>query len=116
MLKGDYKKLLGSLETTGARRKHQILNTVGQYILKLQKHAFVNWSESSGFFNVNSSDGFLEMKYLAPNTLVLTNSKALYSIIRPENSEEQFNRHLSFPFPEEEYNSMTFPYPKFDFS
>ena len=63
MLKGDYKKLLGSLETTGARRKHQILNTVGQYILKLQKHAFVNWSESSGFFNVNSSDGFLEMKY-----------------------------------------------------
>ena len=102
MLKGDYKKLLGSLETTGARRKHQILNTVGQYILKLQKHAFVNWSESSGFFNVNSSDGFLGMKYLAPNTLVLTNSKALYSIIRPENSEEQFNRHLSFPFPEEE--------------
>ena len=42
------------------------------------------------------------MKYLSPNTLVLTNSKALYSILRPESSEEQYNRHLNFPFPTED--------------
>ena len=42
------------------------------------------------------------MKYLSPNTLVLTNSKALYSILRPENFEEQYNRLLNFPFPTED--------------
>ena len=42
------------------------------------------------------------MKYLSPNTLVLTNSKALYSILKPETSGEQYNRLLSFPFPTED--------------
>ena len=70
--------------------------------MKLQKHAFANWSQKEGFFNLNLSNGFLEMKYLASNTLVLTNSKALYSILRPESTEEQYNRHLNFPFPTEE--------------
>ena len=42
------------------------------------------------------------MKYLLPNTLVLTNSKALYSILKPETSGEQYNRLLSFPFPTED--------------
>ena len=41
------------------------------------------------------------MKYLASNTLVLTNCKALYSILRPESTDEQYNRHLNFPFPTE---------------
>ena len=71
-------------------------------MLKLQKHAFANWSQKDGFFNFNLSNGFLEMKYLASNTLLLTNSKALYSILRPESSEEQYNRHLNFPFPTED--------------
>ena len=75
---------------------------MGKHVLKLQKHAFANWSQKDGFFNLNLSNGFLEMKYLSPNTLVLTNSKALYSIIRPESSEGQYNRLLNFPFPTEE--------------
>ena len=70
--------------------------------MKLQKHAFANWSQKEGFFNLNLSNGFLEMKYLAYNTLVLTNSKALYSILRPESTDGQYNRHLNFPFPTEE--------------
>ena len=103
---GEFKKILGPLEPTGARRKHQILNSLGKFILKLQKHAFVNWSQSNGFFNFNPSEGALEMKYLGFNTLVLTNSKALYSVLKPENTEERYNRHLSFPFPTED--SFTF--------
>ena len=102
MLSGEYKTILGPLEATGARRKNQILNALGKHVLKLQKHAFANWSQKDGFFNLNLSNGFLEMKYLSPNTLVLTNSKALYSIIRPESSEGQYNRLLNFPFPTEE--------------
>ena len=98
---GEYKNLLGPLEATGARRKNQIVNALGKHILKLQKHAFVNWSQKEGFFNLNLSNGFLEMKYLASNTLVLTNCKALYSILRPESTDEQYNRHLNFPFPTE---------------
>jgi len=102
LLSGEYKTILGPLEATGARRKNQILNALGKHVLKLQKHAFANWSQKDGFFNLNLSNGFLEMKYLSPNTLVLTNSKALYSIIRPESSEGQYNRLLNFPFPTEE--------------
>ena len=99
---GEYKNLLGPLEATGARRKNQILNALGKHISKLQKHAFANWSQKDGFFKFNLSNGFLEMNYLSPNTLVLTNSKALYSIVRPDSSEEQYNRHLNFPFPTED--------------
>ena len=99
---GDYKKLLGALESTAARRKHQILNALGNQILKLQKQVFVNWSQRDGFYNFNESNGFLETKYLPSNTLILTNSKPLYQILKPENSDETFNRHLSFPFPNEE--------------
>ena len=99
---GEYKNLLGPLESTGARRKNQILNALGKHVLKLQKHAFANWSQKDGFFKLNPSNGFLEMNYLASNTLVLTNCKALYSILRPENSDEQYNRHLNFPFPTED--------------
>ena len=75
---------------------------MGKHISKLQKHAFVNWSEQDGFFKLNLSNGFLEMRFLSSNTLVLTNSKALYSILRPETSEEQYNRLLNFPFPTED--------------
>ena len=99
---GEYRNILGPLEATGARRKNQILNALGRQISKLQKHAFTNWSQKDGFFKFNLSNGFLEMKYLSPNTLVLTNSKALYSILRPESSEEQYNRLLNFPFPTED--------------
>ena len=99
---GEYKNLLGPLEATGARRKNQILNTLGKHISKLQKHAFLNWSQKEGFFNLNLLNGFLEMKYLTSNTLILTNSKALYSILKPESAEGQYNRHLNFPFPTEE--------------
>ena len=102
LFSGEYKNLLGALEATGIRRKNQILNALGRHIAKLQKHAFSNWSQKDGFFKFNPLNGFLEMNYLSPNTLVLTNSKALYSILRPASSDEQYNRLLNFPFPAED--------------
>ena len=67
----------------------------------LQRIAFAKWTRTLGFFEYNPVNGYIEMRWLAPNTLVLTNSKALYSIIQPENPEQRFNRH-TFQFPSEE--------------
>ena len=68
---------------------------------KLQRVAFTNWSRTLGFFEFNPSNGYMEMRWLPPNTLVLTNSKALYSVIQPENPEQRFNRQ-TFQLPSEE--------------
>ena len=67
----------------------------------LQRIAFAKWTRTLGFFEYNPVNGYIEMRWLAPNTLVLTNSKALYSIIQPENPEQRFNRQ-TFQFPSEE--------------
>ena len=67
----------------------------------LQRIAFTKWTRTLGFFEFNPSNGYMEMRCLPPNTLVLTNSKALYSVIQPENPEKRFNRH-TFQLPSEE--------------
>ena len=67
----------------------------------LQRIACAKWTRTLGFFEYNPVNGYIEMRWLAPNTLVLTNSKALYSIIQPENPEQRFNRQ-TFQFPSEE--------------
>ena len=97
MLRG----LVGALDQTGTRRKHQILNAFGKLIGNLQRLAFSRWTRTLGFFEFNPSNGYMEMRWLPPNTLVLTNSKALYSVLQPENPEQRFNRH-TFQFPSEE--------------